>query len=86
MANTSTKGKEKVSFMTKLCHFFKKLPAAIARPFKNMWHEMKKVTWPTKKEWVNSVIIVIVFMVFMGIVIGLLDGGSTALVQWIMSL
>lgn len=84
MANTSNKGKEKVSFMTKLCSFFKKLPAAIARPFKNMWHEMKKVTWPTKKEWVNSVIIVIAFMVFMGIVIGLLDGVSTALVQWIM--
>ena len=84
MANTSTKGKEQVSFMTKLCSFFKKLPAAIARPFKNMWHELKKVTWPTKKEWVNSVIIVIAFMVFMGIVIGLLDGVSTALVQWLM--
>ena len=86
MAVTSNKGKEKVSFWTKLCRFFKKLPAAIARPFKNMWHELKKVTWPTKKEWTNSVIIVLAFMVFMGIVIGLLDMGSSALVQWIMAL
>ena len=86
MANTSNHGKEQVSFMAKLCLFFKKLPAAIARPFKNMWHELKKVTWPTKKEWTNSVIIVLAFMVFMGIVIGLLDMGSSALVQWIMAL
>ena len=84
MANTSNKGKENASFWSKLCHFFKALPVAIARPFKNMWHELKKVTWPTKKEWTNSVIIVIAFMVFMGIVIGLLDAGSTALVNWIM--
>ena len=84
MANTSTKGKENSSFLSKLCLFFKKLPAAIARPFKNMWHELKKVTWPTKKEWTNSVIIVIAFMVFMGIVIGLLDAGSTALVNLIL--
>ena len=49
-----------------------------------MWHELKKVTWPTKKEWTNSVIIVIAFMVFMGIVIGLLDAGSTALVNLIL--
>ena len=82
MADTSNKGK--VSFWTKLCRFFKHLPAAIARPFKNMWHELKKVTWPTKKEWTNSVIIVIAFMVFMGIVIGLLDAGSTALVNLIL--
>ena len=86
MANTSTKGNEQVNFLTKLCRFFKHLPAAIARPFKNIWHELKKVTWPTKKDWTNSVIIVLAFMVFMGIVIGLLDMGSSALVQWIMAL
>ena len=79
MANAVEK-KDKPSFIKRVGNFFKR----IGRFFKNMWHEMKKVTWPTKKEWVNSVIIVIAFMVFMGIVIGLLDGVSTALVQWIM--
>ena len=84
MADTSNKGK--VSFWTKLCNFFKKLPAAIARPFKNMWHELRKVTWPTRKEWLNCVIIVLAFMVFMGVVIGLLDMGASALISWIVSL
>ena len=68
----------------KFVAFVKALPQKIASPFKNMWHELKKVTWPTKKEWTNSVIIVIAFMVFMGIVIGLLDAGSTALVNLIL--
>ena len=86
MANTSTKGKENSSFLSKLCLFFKKLPAAIARPFKNMWHELRKVTWPTRKEWLNCMIIVLVFMAFMGIVIGLLDMGASALISWIVSL
>ena len=35
---TVVKGNEKVSFGTKFVNFFKKLPATIARPFKNMWH------------------------------------------------
>ncbi|MCI5772398.1 MAG: preprotein translocase subunit SecE [Clostridiales bacterium] len=83
---TNVNGKEKVSFWTKLGRFFKNLPHAIARPFKNMWHELKKVTWPTKKEWLNSTLIVIAFMVFMGIVIGLLDMGSSALISWLVSL
>ena len=86
MANEKNVNKGKESWLVRTGRWFKRLPNRIATPFKNTWHDLKKVTWPTKKEWVNSVIIVIVFMVFMGIVIGLLDGGSTALVQWIMSL
>ena len=49
------KGKEtKPSFMTKLVSFFKRLPGIIARPFKNMWHELRKVTWPTKQDLINT--------------------------------
>ena len=86
MANTSNKGKETASFWSKLCHFFKALPVAIARPFKNMWHELRKVTWPTRKEWVNCMLIVLAFMAVMGIIIGLLDMGASALISWIVSL
>ena len=79
------KGENK-SFWQKLGNFFKNLPANIARPFKNMWHELRKVTWPTRKDLVNYTLIVIVFMVFMGIVIGLLDLGSSALIKALVAL
>ena len=71
-----------VRFGRGFVNFFVKIGVA----FKNMWHELKKVTWPTKKEWLNSTLIVIAFMVFMGIVIGLLDMGSSALISWLVSL
>ena len=69
--------------MAKFVAFFKNLPQNIATPFKNMWHELKKVTWPTRKEWLNCTLIVLAFMVFMGIIIGLLDLGSSKLIQLI---
>ena len=67
-------------------NFFKNLPEKIATPFKNMWHEMKKVTWPTKQDLIKYSCIVLLFMVFMGIVIGLLDMGSSRLVTAVSSL
>ena len=81
MADEKNVSKANESFGTKFVNFFKNLPANIARPFKNMWHELKKVTWPTKENWIKYSLIVLVFLVFMGIVIGLLDLGSTALVN-----
>ncbi|MBQ9263767.1 MAG: preprotein translocase subunit SecE [Clostridia bacterium] len=72
---------KKASFGTKFVNFFKNLPKNIARPFKNMWHELRKVTWPTKQDLIQYSLIVLAFLVFMGVVIGLLDLGSTALVN-----
>ena len=72
--------------MAKFVAFFKNLPQNIATPFKNMWHELKKVTWPTKPDLIKYTGIVIVFMVFMGVVIGLLDMGSSRLVTAVSSL
>ena len=85
MANekTDVKVKEKEGFGAKLVSFFKNLPANIARPFKNMWHELRKVTWPSRQDLIQYTLIVLVFLVFMGVVIGLLDLGSTALVKLI---
>ena len=78
---TVAKGNEKPSFIKKVVNFFKNLPGKIAKPFKNMWHELRKVTWPSKKDLITYSIVVIIFMVFMAVVIGLLDMGSTALVD-----
>lgn len=68
------------SFLTKVLTFLRQLPKRIAQPFRNMWRELKKVTWPTKKDLVNYTLIVLAFMAFMGVVIGLLDLGSSKLI------
>ena len=88
MADEKTTVKETGAVKTenKFLAFIKALPNKIATPFKNMWHELKKVTWPTKKDLINYTCIVLLFMVFMGVVIGLLDMGASRLVTAISSL
>jgi preprotein translocase subunit SecE len=71
------------NFLEKVANFFKTLPKRIAQPFKNMWRELKKVTWPSRKDLLNYTLIVLAFMTFMGVVIGLLDLGASRLVQLI---
>ena len=80
MANAVDK-KTKPSFGQRFVGFFK----GIGRYFKNMWHELKKVTWPTKKDVLNYSLVVFAFMVVMGIIIGVIDFGSGALVDLIVS-
>ena len=76
-----TPAKVEESKLAKVLTWCKNLPARIAKPFKNMVAELKKVTWPSKKKWISSSVMVLVFMLFMGVVIGLLDLGATALVN-----
>ncbi|MGB9721674.1 MAG: preprotein translocase subunit SecE [bacterium] len=46
---------------------------------KNIFLEMKRVTWPTKNELVNSTIIVIVISIFVAALIFVLDRIFTGL-------
>jgi preprotein translocase subunit SecE len=85
MADEKNAKKEKVSFFARLMRFFKLLPGRVATPFKNMWHEMRKVTWPTRKDLVNYTVIVLLFILFMGTLIGLLDLGASALIDLLIS-
>jgi preprotein translocase subunit SecE len=73
--------KTEESRMTKIVKWFKTLPQRISKPFKNMYYELKKVTWPSKQKLIAYSIIVLVFMLFMGVVIGLLDLGASSLVK-----
>ena len=73
------------SKLSKIISWFAKLPARIAKPFKNMFYELKKVTWPSKEKLIAYSVIVLVFMLFMGIVIGLLDMGASALVRMLIA-
>lgn len=77
----ATAQKAPVSKWDKFIGWWAKLPKRIATPFKNMWYELKKVTWPTKKKLVTYSIVVLVFMVILGLIIGLLDMGASALVK-----
>ena len=74
------KAEEKKTFFQKAAASFTSLPSRIARPFRNMWRELRKVTWPSRKDLMNYTLIVLAFMMFMGIVIGLLDMGSSRLI------
>ena len=67
--------------LSKIISWFANLPKRISKPFKNMYYELKKVTWPSKEKLIAYSIIVLVFMLFMGVVIGLLDMGATTLVK-----
>ena len=49
--------------------------------FKNMFSELKKVSWPTREELTNYSIVVVSFMVIMAVIIGLLDMGASALLR-----
>ncbi len=81
MANEEKKN-AKPGFGTRFVNFFK----GIGKFFKNMGHEMKNVTWPTKKDVLNYSVVVFVFMIVMGIIIGLIDLGAGALVDLIVKL
>ena len=56
----------------------------IGNAFKNTWHELRKVTWPTREKLVNFSIIVILMIIFLMVIIGLLDTGASALIQLMM--
>ena len=81
MANAAEKN-AKPSFGQRVKNFF----MGIGKFFRNMWHELKKVTWPTPKEVVKYSAVVFVFMLIMGVIIGLIDFGSGALINLIVKL
>ena len=73
--------KKKPNFIRKTGLFFKRLFKRIAGSFREMFAELKKVTWPTRSALLNYTLVVLAFMVLMGIIIYGLDTGAAALVQ-----
>jgi preprotein translocase subunit SecE len=49
--------------------------------FKDVRLEMKKVSWPTRKEITGTTIVILFAVFFFGFYLGLLDVGFTLLVQ-----
>ena len=80
MAKTNASDK-KQNFFQKFILFFKNLGLRFGRSFKDMYAELKKVTWPTRKELLNYTLVVLAFMATMAVIIGALDAG----VAWLVS-
>jgi len=60
----------------------KKQPNKVAKYFKDLKSEFKKVTWPTKKQVINNTLVVIGFILFFGIFVGVFD----TVVGWVLKL
>ncbi len=61
----------------------KAIPKRMLTAIQNTIAELKKVTWPSRKDLINYTVIVLAFMVTMAIVVGLLDLGATELITLI---
>lgn len=55
----------------------------LVKVFKDMWAELKKVTWLSRKELIRQSIVVVVFVVIFSVVIGIMDWGLSALLRLI---
>ena len=52
--------------------------------FKGVWIELKKVSWPTKKELLDSTIVVIVSVIILGVYIAAVDQVSSIVIKLIL--
>jgi len=46
---------------------------AIVRYLRETWYELKKVSWPTRREAANLTLIVVAVTTFLSIVLGFMD-------------
>jgi preprotein translocase subunit SecE len=53
--------------------FFKSLPKKIAKFFREVVHELKRVSWPSKKSLLTYTLVVIVTLIFFAIILGVFD-------------
>ena len=86
MAKAEENKNTKTNFFTKIGQWFVRLFKGIGRGIMNMKHELKKVTWPTKKEMINYSLVVFAFMLVMTVIIGVFDFAAGALVNLIVNL
>ena len=83
---SENKKTEKPGFFARAKDFVVALPTTVKNAFKNMVSELKKVSWPSKKDLVNYSVVVIGFVVALALIVGLLDTASSFLVKQLMAL
>lgn len=85
MAKTKLLGKEKERQLAEQKKIAKqknkKQRRSPARFFKDVWGEIKKVTWPTRKDLFKTTFAVILFIAVFAVIVGLMDWGLGAVFQ-----
>lgn len=66
--------------VSKKPNFFVRTGRRLARWFREMKSELKKVVWPSGKQMVNNTIIVLVSVLIVGIIVCLFDFGAGELI------
>ena len=67
-------------------NIFTRAWGAVRRFFKEIFLELKKVTWPTKKEVVQNTVSVILFCLLVGVIIWASDFLLETVLSWVYSL
>ena len=62
---------------------FSRLTKGVAKWFREMRSELKKVTWPTLPQVINNTGIVLLMMFIVGVVIGAFDLVWESAIEWI---
>ena len=52
----------------------------IAKFFKETKAELKKVSWPTRKQLINNTLIILAFIIITGVILSVLDIGFNKLI------
>ncbi|MCX6384269.1 MAG: preprotein translocase subunit SecE [Actinobacteria bacterium] len=63
--------------------FFKELPGKIAKFFRGVVHELKRVSWPTRKELWKYTVVVLVAIAFFAVLLGVFDFIWVRLVEYL---
>jgi len=53
--------------------FLKELPKKVTKFFRNVVHELKRVTWPNRKALLTYTVVVLVTIAIFGVLLGLYD-------------
>lgn len=53
--------------------WFSRMYQKFVKFLKESWGEFKRVAWPTKKELISSTTVVILFVLFFAVFIGIID-------------
>ena len=67
--------------MEKIREYFKESKEATSRFFREVWIELKKVTWPSRKETIASTSVVILTVILVAIFLGFVDLGLSRLIK-----
>jgi preprotein translocase subunit SecE len=61
----------------------KKRSGGVKKYFRGVVSELKKVTWPTRKELTTTTMVVLVFILIFSVVVGVIDLGLGKLLELI---